>query len=158
MVEKNYCFNCGDNFDYSDGGAVLTIWASFAGLYIYDNDIQNFRYQALVISGHSVDKNFVYLPTGNQNRDVYISGNKFIPGPLTERDTASLSAIDYLRVYDDNIMEGKVNFDSTWNFQQNGLLNIKEELYFKPGGNKYDIRRLGIPLSEQEYNDLIVPY
>jgi hypothetical protein len=123
MVRNNYCANYGSNHEFGDGGAVYTVWASSAGTYIYDNTATNFRFQALVISGQDLSRNFQFLPSGNQHNAVYVSGNRFIPGPLTERGTVSISSVDRIHLWGDNTFEGPVVLDSQWNYSYNGTLN-----------------------------------
>jgi hypothetical protein len=122
MVRGNRITDHGANHPYKDGGACFVVWASNGGTYIYDNVAINFRYQALVISGQSTARNFDHLASGNQHDIVYIAGNRFIPGPQTERSTASISSTDRVHLWA-NEFEGRVKLDHEWNFAQNGLLN-----------------------------------
>tara|TARA_R110000850_G_scaffold272752_2_gene408194 strand:+ start:10018 stop:11493 length:1476 start_codon:yes stop_codon:yes gene_type:complete len=129
MIRGNYSDSYGSNHEHSDGGAALTVWVSNPATYVYDNVITNFRYQALVISGQGPSTNFPFLSSGNQHRQVYVAGNTFIPGPLTERDTASLSSCDELHIWGDNEMVGTVNIDAEWNWNINGTSNQREYIY-----------------------------
>ena len=129
MVRGNYCDSYGSNHQHSNGGAAITVWLSNPATYIYDNVVTNFRYQALVISGQNTSTNFPFLPSGNQNNQVYVAGNTFIPGPLTERSTASLSSCDELHLWGDNEMVGTVNLDSVWNWNNNQTSNQIEYIY-----------------------------
>tara|TARA_R110002153_G_scaffold104852_1_gene243009 strand:- start:23474 stop:24970 length:1497 start_codon:yes stop_codon:yes gene_type:complete len=123
MVRNNYCVNYGDNHLIGDGGAVYTVWCSSAATYIYDNTADNFRFQALVISGQDPSLNFPFLPSGNQHNEVHVSGNRFTPGPLTERSTASISSCDRVHLWGDNTFVGPVILDAEWNYNRNGTLN-----------------------------------
>tara|TARA_R110000744_G_scaffold380215_1_gene500254 strand:- start:47327 stop:48802 length:1476 start_codon:yes stop_codon:yes gene_type:complete len=129
MVRNNYCDSYGSNHEFGDGGAVYTVWCSSASTYIYDNVATNFRFQALVISGQTPAINFDFLDSGNQHNAVYISGNRFIPGPLTERDTVSISSCDEVHIWGDNEFVGKVNLDAEWNWNVNGTSNQREYIY-----------------------------
>ena len=142
MVRNNYCDNYGSNHEFGDGGAVYTVWCSSAGTYIYDNVATNFRFQALVISGQDPHINFNFLDSGNQHNAVYVAGNRFIPGPLTERNTVSISSVDNLHLDGDNVFEGRVLLDAQWNYNRNGTLieSIRIKANTVPGWSlfKYD--------------------
>lgn len=129
MIRGNYCDGHGTNFNYQEGGAVLTVWLSNPDTYIYDNVVTNFRYQALVISGQGTATNFPFLSSGNQHRSVFLAGNRFTPGPATERATASLASIDELHLWGDNEFVGDIQLDAIWNYNQNGTLNGSEYIY-----------------------------
>tara|TARA_R110000737_G_scaffold47134_4_gene67050 strand:+ start:11393 stop:12871 length:1479 start_codon:yes stop_codon:yes gene_type:complete len=129
MIRGNRCDGHGSNHEHSDGGGVLTVWLSNPATYVYDNVVTNFRYQALVVSGQGTELNFDFLGSGNQHGAVYVAGNTFIPGPITERDTASLSSIDELHLWGDNEMVGTINLDSVWNWENNSTSNLREYIY-----------------------------
>tara|TARA_R110002167_G_scaffold93122_2_gene249809 strand:+ start:8561 stop:10030 length:1470 start_codon:yes stop_codon:yes gene_type:complete len=129
MIRGNRCDGHGTNHEHADGGAVLTVWLSNPATYVYDNVITNFRYQALVISGQAAATNFPFLSSGNQHREVHIAGNRFIPGPATERSTASLSSVERLHLYPDNEFQGPVILDSIWNFTRNGTINAETSIH-----------------------------
>lgn len=138
MIRGNYCDGYGSNWDpgnpaTSVGGAVYTVWVSAAGTYIYDNTATNFRYKALAVSGQVPDRNWSFLPSGNQHDKVYISGNRFVPGPITERGTVGVSATDYVRIYSDNHFEGRVALNSRTNNRYNGLTNVTQEIWVPEG-------------------------
>jgi len=122
MARGNFADGYGTNHEVSDGGALLTVWVSNGGTYIYDNVATNFRYQALVVSGQGPARNFPFLASGNQHDVIYVAGNRFIAGPATERSTVSISSADRVHLWA-NEFEGKVKLDAEWNFKQQGTLN-----------------------------------
>lgn len=161
MIRGNVSHNYGTNWTgpgSSDGGAAITCWISTNGLYIYDNVVTNFRYKALSVGGQPAQKNFQFLDSGNQHKDVYVSGNTFTPGPATERRTCGFSACDYVRVYDDNQIKGPLVLDTGTNKIYNGLSNVFEEFYTSDGRLIYEMELLDKPMSEQEYRSLMVRY
>ena len=134
MARGNFGFNLGDNWDpgngaTSDGGAAMTFWVTTQPLYIYDNEIDNFRYKALAVTGQAPDKNFdTGLIHGAQHADVYVGGNRFVPGPITERGTAGFSNVARLTLFNDNHFEGRVTLEGQTAYRYNGLPNGEERL------------------------------
>jgi len=119
MLRGNYYPADPGTNDIGSGGQSMGLWSALGGAYVYDNDMQNFPFTALMTSGQASQSNYP-TRTGNQIPFLHLSGNKFAPGPQTQRATVNMSSIDELHIYPDNDITGRCTLDSGWNHERNG--------------------------------------
>ena len=121
MLRGNYYPADPGTNDIGSGGQSMGLWSALAGAYVYDNDMENFPFTALMCSGQASPSNYP-TQTGNQIPFLHLSGNRFAPGPQTQRATLNLSSIDTLHIYGDNEISGRNTFDAFWNYERNGTM------------------------------------
>ena len=117
MLRGNY-YGPGSD-DGANGSACMSIWASFGGVYIYDNNLDDYPAAGIVTSGQNLASNYP-SDSGNQMPFVYLANNRIVEGPSTYKGALSLSSVDHLHIDGDNEIVGGVGIDVKWNWEQNG--------------------------------------